>query len=125
MGLIIVGFVMIFILLRNSRRPKIEVRIDEIKMRHGRQDKKKEMIQHKHAFVKYNYEGQDYEAWILLKTKKSVEGEWIKATVSPKDHGQLTAYAPKKEQIAIAVVFAVGIFLTGGSWWVMDYMDWW
>lgn len=125
-GLIIVGFAMVFMLIRNSKRPRLEVKLEQIEMLFVRQDKKQQGPQHLHGLVKYNYDGVNYESWVLLKTKKSEENQWIQVTVNPKDHALLTAYAPKKEQQVIAVIFVLGLFITVGSWWLVDYLErWW
>ena len=107
--LIIVGIAMTFRYLRNSRRPRIEVKVEEITIEHARTDHKQVAPQQRHARVKYNFDGQNYESKVIV-LKRTRENDWIEVSVNPKNPEFLDIYSPQKEQIAILIVFAIGIF---------------
>lgn len=123
--LIIISGVMFFVYLRNSKRPRMEMRIESIKFYHIKQDLKQQGPVHPHAQVKYNYDGTNYQSDVLLKVKGKIEGDWIEVSINPNKPTDLTIYAPKKEKQVILAMFLVGVFLVVGSWWILDYVDAW
>lgn len=122
--LILVGFAMLYRYLRNSRRPRIEVKIDEVSMEYARSDHKEMGPKHRHAHLKYNFDGVNYTSKVLI-LKRMKENDWIEVSVNPKNPEMLDIYAPQKEKIAIVLIFVIGIFLIAGSWWILDYFDAW
>src|SRR3989338_10411217 len=123
--LIVISGVMMFVFLRNSKRPRMEMRIESIKFYHIKQDKKQHGPVQPHAQVKYNYDGTNYQSDVFLKVRGKLEGDWIEVTINPNQPTDLTVYAPKKEKRTIAVIFFIGAFLVAGSWWIIDYLDAW
>ena len=122
--LIIVGFAMTYRFLRNARRPRIEVKIDQITMEHVRNDKKQVGPQHRHGHVQYNFDGINYTSKVIL-LKRMKENDWVEVSVNPNTPEHLDIYAPQKEKIAIFIIFAIGLFLVGGSWFILDYFELW
>lgn len=123
--IIAVGLVMMYQLMRSARRPRMEVRIDEIVFDHIRNDYKKIGPKQAHAMVKFNYDGTNYESKVFLKVRGKSEGDWIEISVNPLNPIIADIYAPEKEKRVIFVLFMIGIFLIAGSWWILDYFDAW
>jgi hypothetical protein len=109
--LIIVGFVMIFRMIRNSRRPRIDgARVLEIKkefyVHKGRSSPRKFPT----ARVEYYYNGAKLEAKVLLKSKPK-PGDGIKLSVKPDDPTFVEEYYPLKESLVILAILAIGTVL--------------
>lgn len=116
---------MSFLLWRNARRPRQEVRIEMVFLDFVRNDYKKTGPLLLHALVKFNYEGKNYESKIFLKIPGKAEGDWVEISFHPEDPSMAELYAPDKEKRIILLLFVIGAFLIGGSWWIMDYFEAW
>ena len=123
--LIVVGLVMTYQVMRNARRPRIEVRIDEIVFDHIRNDRKRIGPKQAHALVKFNYDGTNYESKVFLNVRGKSEGDWIEVCINPTNPVITDIFTPEKERRVIFVLFMIGAFLIAGSWWILDYFDSW
>lgn len=120
--LIIASGVMLFLYLRYSKRPRMEVRIESIQLDHLKQGKKQNGAMMPHARVKYNYEGKNYESSVFLKVRGKKEGDWIEVCINPKQASDVKMFAPKMDKISIVFVFLIGVFIVVGSWWIMSIL---
>ena len=125
-GIILIGVAlfMTFILIRNSKRPKLKVRVEEITLQYHKKDKQ-QIKKHKHARVSYLHEGKTSEDTILLKRKSVREGETIVVSYKDSDISKMEHYEPRAEIIAIIAVFTIGISILGFCFFVMDYFNLW
>jgi hypothetical protein len=119
------GLWMYIILLRNARRPRQEVRIENVVLDFMRTDRQKKGPKMPHALVKFNYDGTHYETKVFLKMREKAEGDWIEISINPDNPSVCDIYAPEKERRAIFTVIAIGVFLVGSSWWILDYLGAW
>lgn len=122
--LLAVAVAMIYRFMRNSKRPRMEMKIEEIVMQHSRFDKKQISRTMPHAVVNYNFEGHKYKSTVMI-LKKAQVGDWIQVSVNPENPELLDLYSPQKEKLAILVVAAIGAILIGGSFFLIDYLDAW
>ncbi len=125
-GVILIGvaLIMLFRLIRNSNRPKLKARIEEITLQYAKNDKH-QIKKHKHARVSYIYQGDTCEDTILLKRKAAKELDTITVSYKQSNISKMEHYEPKPEIIAIIVVFIIGISILGFSFFVMDYFNLW
>lgn len=123
--LIAVSLRMWYVYYRNSRRPRMEVRIQEIVLRYIRQDKKQQSRPYPHALVKYNYDGKNYESHVFLKSSGKSPGDWIEICIDPARPEIADIYLPVKEKRAIFIVFLIGALLVAGSWWIIAHFELW
>ena len=116
----IIGIVMFIRSIRNSRRPRIDVQILEIKPDpeevKGQSRLKREPARGRAI---YTYNGQEYESWVML-LKETKINEHIEVSVNPKNPKDLNIHSPGKEQIAVLVVFGIGFILFFGSWLIVQ-----
>ena len=105
------AFVMYLLLIRDSNRRPIEVKLEKVSYKHVRQDKKKMNLKHRHGHVKYDYGERSYEGLVLLKSNELKAGDWVKITVHPKKPDHIRIYAPKREIKLIRKTFIAGLIL--------------
>lgn len=122
---IAIGLVMLYQMWRNARRPRQEVRINEVMLDYIRNDRKQLGPRQPHALVKYNYDGVNYESRVFLKVPDKSEGDWIEISINPSNPELADIYAPEKEKRAVLILFMIGAFLVAGSWWILDYFEAW
>lgn len=125
-GVILIGvsLFMLFRLIRNSNRPKLKARIEEITLQYVKNDKQ-QIKKHRHARISYIYQGETREDTILLKRKAAKELDTIAVSYKQSNISKMEHYEPKPEIIAIIVVFVIGVSILGFCFFVMDYFNLW
>jgi len=118
--LVIVCAVMTVVFLKQVFQEKVEARVEELFLKPLPNDPHNR--EHKHARISYYLKGSECKGEILLKSKPKV-GDKIKLSLHPKVPGKMAHYAPVKEIIAIALVFAVGLGMIGASYYVKQKLS--
>ena len=128
---IVIGFIQLFRLFRNSKRPKLDATINKIEDKHLEQDKNNQFKKHPHAEITYYYSSVKYTASVLIKDKTKQVMDQIEITYlenPSSQHGEptkLEMYAPKKEFLMAMSIIAVGCIIVGICHFIMTYFDLW
>lgn len=107
--LIIVSFVMLFRVMRNSGRPRIDGAIVlEVTKEYYVHKGNKSPRKFPHARIEYYYDGAKLQSRILLKSKPK-PGDGIQLSVKPDDPSIVEEYYPVKETFVALLIMVLGV----------------
>jgi len=121
----VIGFIQLFRLFRNSKRPKVDGKIEKLMDQHLKQDTAKRFRTQPHARVSYYMDGKLCKADMLFKDKEKTIGETVTLSYDPNRPEDVEMYVFKPELIMASMIILIGFALMGISHFIMSYFDLW
>ena len=108
--LIVTGIIGIIRNFRNAKRPRLDVIVNKITMDSSVSGKKRRGPQIPHGQVSYEFEGRNYETWVVL-TRNAQERDRVQIAVDPGAPQFAELYAPGKAIKTGLFTMFVGVLL--------------
>lgn len=121
----IIGFIQLYRLLRNSKRPKIDGKIEKLMEQHIKQDKAKKFRTQPHATVSFYHDGKLCKADVLFKDKIKQVGETVTLTFDPNKPEEVEMYVFKAEFIMASIIILIGFAIMVICHYIFNYLDLW
>jgi hypothetical protein len=121
----IIGFIQLYRLLRNSKRPKTDGKIEKLMDQHLKQDKAKKFRTQPHARVSFYVDGKLCKADILFKDKEKQVDETVTLTYDPNKPKEVEMFVFKAEFMMSSIIILIGFVIMGISHFIMSYFDLW
>ena len=114
-----IGFIQLFRLYQNSKRPKINATIKDLIDTHIKQDKNKKFRTQPHAIVHYELENKKYKATVLFKDKsKSIE-DTVNLSYDINNPKNVEMFVPKAEFLMALIITLIGFVVIGISHYIL------
>jgi hypothetical protein len=114
-----IGFIQLFRLYQNSKRPKVSAVIIDLVDTHIKQDKNKKFRTQPHAVVNYNLEGEKYKATVLFKDKSKMTNDTVNLSYDLNNPKNVEMYVPKAEFLMAFSITCIGFIVLGISHYIM------
>jgi hypothetical protein len=117
----LIGFIQLYRLLRNSKRPKLDGKIEKLMEQHLKQDKAKKFRTQPHATVSFYVDGKCIKADVLFKDKLKQVGENVVLTYDPIKPEEVEMFVFKAELMMSSVIIIIGFAIMGICHFIMNY----
>tara|TARA_B110000211_G_C13935174_1_gene489013 strand:- start:551 stop:943 length:393 start_codon:yes stop_codon:yes gene_type:complete len=114
-----IGFIQLFRLYQNSKRPKVIAVIIDLVDTHIKQDKNKKFRTQPHAVVGYGLEGKKYKATVLFKDKSKIINDTVTLSYDLNNPNNVEMYVPKAELLMASAITFIGFMVLGISHYIM------
>jgi hypothetical protein len=114
-----IGFIQLFRLYQNSKRPKVSAIITDLIDTHIKQDKNKKFRTQPHAVVNYNIEGKKYKATVLFKDKSKIINDTVNLSYDLNNPKNVEMYVPKAELLMALAITCIGFIVLGISHYIL------
>ncbi len=108
-----IGFIQLFRLYQNSKRPKVSAVIKNLIDTHIKQDKNKKFRTQPHAVVTYTLEGKNYKATVLFKDKEKTISDTVILSYDEHNHTNVEMFVLRSELIMASAITIIGFIVIG------------
>lgn len=108
-----IGFIQLFRLFQNSKRPKVEATIKDLVDTHIKQDKNKKFRTQPHAVVAYQLDGKHYKATVLFKDKTKTISDTVILSYDLHNPKNVEMFVFKSELIMASAITLIGGIVIG------------
>ena len=108
-----IGFIQLFRLFQNSKRPKINATIKDLIDTHIKQDKNKKFRTQPHAVVTYTVDGKKYKATVLFKDKTKIISDTVTLSYDTHNPKNVEMFVLQSELIMASVITIIGFIVIG------------
>jgi len=108
-----IGFIQLFRLYQNAKRPKVEAIIKDLIDTHIKQDKNKKFRTQPHAVVTYNLDGKNYKATVLFKDKTKTLSDTVTLSYDEHNHKNVEMFVLRSELIMASAITVIGFIVIG------------
>jgi hypothetical protein len=114
-----IGFIQLFRLYQNSKRPKVDATISDLVDAHIKQDKNKKFRTQPHAIVNYSLDGKKHKATVLFKDKSKTINDTVNLSYDLSNPKNVEMYVPKAEFLMAFAITFIGFIVLGISHYIM------
>jgi len=108
-----IGFIQLFRLYQNTKRPKVEAIIKDLIDTHIKQDKNKKFRTQPHAVVTYHLACKNYKATVLFKDKTKTLSDTVTLSYDEHNHKNVEMFVLKSELIMASAITIIGFIVIG------------
>ena len=120
-----IGLIQMYRLFRNSKRPKVDGKIEKLMDQHIKQDKNKKFRTQPHAKVSFYQNGKLCKANVLFKDKVKQVGDTVTLTFNPNKPEDVEMFVFKAEFMMSSIIILIGFSIIGVSHFIVEYFDLW
>jgi len=121
--IVAIGLIQLFRLYQNSKRLKVNAKIDNLLDMHLKQDKNKKFRTQPHAKVSYMIDGKHYKASVLHKDKTKAIGDTVTLSYYNSDKTNVEMFVPRAEFLMASIITLIGVIILVISYFTKVYFD--
>jgi len=113
-----IGFIQLFRLYQNTKRPKTEALIKDLIDTHIKQDKNKKFRTQPHAVVTYSLDGKNYKATVLFKDKAKTISDTVILSYDKNNPKNVEMFVLQSELIMASAITIIGFIVIGLTYFI-------
>ena len=119
-----IGFIQLYRLYQNYKRPKVAGTILNLIDTHIKQDKKKKFRTQPHAVVTYELDNKKYKATVSFKDKTKTIGDTVVLSHYNTDHTNVEMFVFQAELLMALAITIIGGIVLLISYFIKSYFGW-